>query len=288
MSLFGGIAASLAGGLLGGIGGGKEDAAELKPWDEAAPYAEDIMGQAQGLYNQGAMNPLQMMGLQNQLGFAEMYAPSMLNAAMSGWGSMLNPWAQGPMNDAWGAARWMAQGGINPYGEQLMRDSANNMTQSFREGVLPQIAGNAIGAGAFGGSRQAINESLASQRFNQSLGQQQNQLASSLYGQGLGQQQAGVNALSNIAGTGLQSIGSGVSGLNSLLGAGMFPGQTQYNVGQTYQNAPWEALSQYNAMVSPYGSVGSVAQQPNMMSRVGGDLIGLGGGLLAQHFFGGM
>lgn len=269
---------SAGGGLLSGLFGGSENTAQPEPWKPAKPYIRDIMGLGQDLYGMGAMNPLQMMGLQNQLGFSSAFAPGMINSAMGGWGQMMNPWSQGPLADAWSGALDMSQGGINPYGEQLMADAAANMTQSFQEGILPQISMDAIGAGpgAFGNSRQAINESLATDRFLEDLGQSQNALGAELYRQGLGQQQAGVNALGSLGQTGYNTIGSAVSGLPGMLGAGMWPGQMMYDVGAIYHDAPWNQLNNYSSIIQPYGAIGTTQSQPNLASRIGGQMVGFG------------
>ena len=280
-----GTGVSVAGGIMG-MAGGSEDAAELKPWDSAAPFAEDVMGEAQGLYGQGAMNPLQMMGLQNLLGYWEQMAPGMIGAAQGAWGQTLDPFGQNPqMGQAWDVAQGMAGGAENPYAQQLMDMTSQQMTQQFNEGILPGIQQGAIGAGGLGGSRQGIAEGLAAERAQRALGDQQNQLASNFYGQNLNQQQAGMGAMNNLLNTGMAQQQFGIGGLGQMLNAGATPAQQQYNVGGIYQQAPWDALNNYHSIIQPYGSPAGVPQQGNMMSGIGGQLVELGLGGIGQTLF---
>ena len=286
MSFLGGLATTAAGGILGGMFGGSEDAAELKPWDSAAPFAEDIMGQGQSLYNQGAMNPLQMMGLQNLLGYWEQAAPGMITDTQTAWGQTLDPFGQSQqMGDAWDIASGMAGGAQNPYAQTLMDMTSDQMTQQFQEGIMPAIQQGAIAAGGLGGSRQGIAEGLAAERAQRALGDQQNQLASNFYGQNLNQQQAGMGAMNNLLNTGMAQQQFGIGGLGQMLNAGATPAQQQYNVGGIYQQAPWDALNSYHSIIQPYGSPSGVPQQGNMMSGIGGQLVELGLGGIGQTLF---
>ena len=276
----GGVASAVIGGVMsskGGSGGGGSGSSQPEPWSAAKPYAKDIMQQAQDLYNQGSMNPLQMLGLQNQLGYWEQMAPGIVSGAQQAWGQMLDPWSVGPMQSALDIAQGMAGGAENPYAQKLMDMSRQQMTQAFQEGAMPAITQDAMTSGNIGSSRQGVAQGLASERFDRALADQQNQLAANFYAQNLGQQATGLQGLTNLTQLGFNQLGSGVSGASNLLGLGAMPGLQQYGIGGIYQQAPWENLNAYNAAISPYGSVGTATQGgPGVMQGIGGQLVGFG------------
>lgn len=74
----------------------------------------------------------------------------------------------------------LAQGPqFNPYVGKVITDYQNLMNQQFAENQLPNLRGSAIQAGGLGGSRQALEEALASQRLNQTVGEQTGNLLKS-------------------------------------------------------------------------------------------------------------
>ena len=117
------------------------------------------------------------------------------------------------------SAQGMAGGAENPYAQTLMDMTRNQMTQAYEQSVLPNLTHQAISAGGLGGSADAIAKALASERFAEELGNQQNQLAANFYAQNLGQQQYGLGALSNLMGLGLGTQAQA---------ARMGPGMTQF------------------------------------------------------------
>jgi hypothetical protein len=68
---------------------------------------------------------------------------------------------------------------LNPYVQQVVGDYQNLMNQQFAENQLPALRGSAVSAGGLGGSRQALTEALASQRLNQTMGEQTGNLLKS-------------------------------------------------------------------------------------------------------------
>ena len=268
------LASGLIGGAMSLFGGGSQDQAEIKPWDPASPYMKDIMGEAQGLYGYGSMNPLQMLGLQNQLGYWEQTAPLGIGGAQESWYGMLNPWGQAPMSEAWDLASGMAGGAENPYAQTLMDMTRDQMVRGFEEGTLPAIQQDAMATGGLGGSRQGIAEGLATERFNQDLADQQNALAAEFYAQNLGREATGLGYLSNLLGTGYGVQGGAIGQAGEMIGLGAYPGLMQTQIGDIYQGAPWQNLENYSGIVNPYTGLSQVAQGPNIWSQMGGQLIG--------------
>lgn len=288
---WGAVAAGVGSAVVGGImsnSGGSQEQAKVEPWGPVKPYIKDVMGEGQNLYNQGAMNPLQMMGLQNQLGYWEQMAPGLIGQTQGAWGQLLDPWSMGPFGGALSSAQSMAGGAENPYAQKLMDMTTEQMIQGFQEGTMPSIQQDTITRGNLGSSRQGIAEGLASQRFNQELANQQNLLASDFYAQNLGQQKAGQGYLNQLLGLGMGTQGNAAQMASNMIGLGGLPSQYQYDIGNTYFQAPWNLLSNYNAAVSPYGSMGTVATEPGVMQGIGGELVGAGLGALGNIDWGGI
>lgn len=140
--------------------------------------------------------------------------------------------------------------GQNQYTEQLANNLQRTSNQNLQQNVLPQISQGAQLAGQYGGSRQGVAEGIAagnaqtgldlarSQLYNNAYGQDQN-----FYTQQRGQDQSGMQLGANL-------YGMGNTG-NLGIGAG------QYQLGQTYMNAPLTAAQNYAGIVNPYANLGS-------------------------------
>ncbi len=76
----------------------------------------------------------------------------------------------------------------------------------------------------------------------------------------------------------LQGVTAGANLYNSGNQGNLGIGQGQYNLGQTSMNAPANAISQYNSMISPYTGFG---QSTTQTGSSGGGLQGIAGGALA-------
>lgn len=177
--------------------------------------------------------------------------------------------------------------GQNPYTQNLASQLAKTSNQNLAQNVMPQISQGAQLAGQYGGTRQGIAQGIAagnaqtgvdlatSQLYSNAYGQDQN-----FYTQQRGQDQSGM-AL------GAQLYGTGNTG-NLGIGAG------QYQLGQTYMNAPLTAAQNYAGIVNPYAnlngssttgggssSTSTVTDSGNAGQKVGGGLQGFAGGALA-------
>lgn len=66
----------------------------------------------------------------------------------------------------------------NPWLAKTYETAARNATQTFGESTMPEIRRMAMGAGAYGGSRQGVAEGVAMGRFGDTLGN----IATGIYG----------------------------------------------------------------------------------------------------------
>ena len=179
---------------------------------------------------------------------------------------------------------------------QNTQNLANALTaqsnQNLAQNVMPQINQGAQLAGQYGSSRQGIAEGLAAGNaqsglntsiaglYSQAYGQDQN-----FYTQQRGQDQSGMAlgaSLYNMGNTGNLGVGAG-----------------QYQLGQTYQNAPLGAMQAYAGMVNPYAGLGgsstsgggssntsTTTTSGNPGTKSGGGLQGFMGGALSGYQMG--
>ena len=187
---------------------------------------------------------------------------------------------------------------MSPYMQNVV-DIQNQAAQRQADIAKTQRQSQATRAGAFGGSRQAIenaeaNRSLQSMMNNNQLqGQQaayQGALQNMQYGAGLGMQGSGAaqqgygmagQAGASLAGIGGQQLAAqqGILGLQQQVG-GQQQAQEQQIVNQAIQNyanqqqAPMQAYNQYNALLRGYAIPGMTATQyqaaPSMTSQIAG------------------
>jgi hypothetical protein len=187
---------------------------------------------------------------------------------------------------------------MSPYMQNVV-DIQNQAAQRQADIAKTQRQSQATRAGAFGGSRQAIenaeaNRSLQSMMNNNQLqGQQaayQGALQNMQYGAGLGMQGIGAAqqgyGMAGQAGAGLANIGNqqlaaqqGILGLQQQVG-GQQQAQEQQIINQGIQNyanqqqAPMQAYNQYNALLRGYAVPGMTTTQyqaaPSMTSQIAG------------------
>jgi hypothetical protein len=187
---------------------------------------------------------------------------------------------------------------MSPYTQNVI-DVQNQAAQRQADIARTQRQAQATKSGAFGGSRQALenaeaNRSLQSMMNNNQLqGQQaayQSALQNMQYGAGLGLQ--GLNTaqqgygMAGQAGAGLANIGGqqlaaqqGILGLQQQVGSQQ-QAQEQQIMNQAIQNyanqqqAPMQAYNQYNALLRGYAIPGMTATQyqaaPSMTSQIAG------------------
>lgn len=269
----GAAAVGVVGSSLLGGGGGSQDQAKVKPWGPAGEHARDIMNFGADIYGQSGINPLQALGRMNQLGYWDTMAPWLTGQAQGAWGSLLDPFSSPQMSGAWDAAQNVMDM-RNPYAQELMDMTRNQMDQYFNETVMPGITGDAIGMGGLGGSAQGIAQGQAAERTARALADQQNMLAAQFYDQNLGQQAIGLGAMTDLSGIGFNTMGNAVAQSPGMLTLGAMPGSAMEQIGQSYWQDPWNSLFNYNAVVSPYGSVGTVPTEPGIGRQIAGTVVG--------------
>ena len=212
------------------------------------------------------------------------------NPYLSGSQGGYTPQGGAPAAPAWGQSPW-----VNQTAQALTAQSNQNLMQN----VMPQIRSGAQSAGQYGGSRQGIAEGVAAGNAQTGL----NSALASLYGNAYGQDQSAAlqnKSLDNSYNLGLGNLSLTNQGqmqnfytnqrgqdLNQAqLGANIYGagnqgnlgiGAGQYNLGQTSMNAPAQAISQYNSLISPFTGFG---QSNTTTGTTGGGAAGALGGAL--------
>ena len=240
-----------------------------QPTVDMAATLGELMGQPLNVPGQqvAGFTPTQTAAMQQAFGGIGAYQPYLQaagagqQAAMGAMGAGVG--ALGGMQfDPSGAAQWM-----DPYQQNVTQGA---LAEIDRQAAMAQnqMAGQAVGAGAFGGSRFGIQQSelargaqdLKSRRifedmsrnYQQAVGamqaaNQQQLQQGQAFGQ-LGQATSGISGA--MAGLGGQAQAMGQSDVNQLMGIGGLQqqlGQQQYNVDyqnqMALQNAPYQQLS---------------------------------------------
>lgn len=180
--------------------------------------------------------------------------------------------------------------GQNQYTQSLANALTAQSNQNLGQNVMPAINHDFQLAGQYGGTRQGIAEGVAAGNAQTGL----NTAIAGLYANAYnadqnfytaqrGQDQAGVQLGANL-------YGMGNTG-NLGIGAG------QYQLGQTYQNAPINALNTYSQFINPYanmggssttagGSTSTTTNSGNPGTTSGGGLYGALGGALQGYQLG--
>ena len=187
---------------------------------------------------------------------------------------------------------------MSPYTQNVI-DVQNQAAQRQADMARTQRQAQATKSGAFGGSRQALENAEANRALqnmmnnNQLQGQQaayQAALQNMQYGAGLGMQGIGAaqqgygmagQAGASLANIGNQQLGAqqGILGLQQQIG-GQQQAQEQQIINQAIQNyanqqqAPMQAYNQYNALLRGYAVPGMTTTQyqaaPSMTSQIAG------------------
>jgi len=231
----------------GGSGGGSPPPTQSTSYNTnvpeyARPYVENMLQSAQSqIYNDdmttfrpyqayssnvndyfAGFSPLQMQAQQATAGLQTptQYQSGSELAGLGGLGSL------GLAGQAAGAGQQYAQQATNPYAvQQYMSPYMQNVvdyqkTQALRDFQMgqPMRRAQAVGAGAFGGSRQAIMEAEAERALGSQLQGIAAQGSQNAFQQAQQAQQFGANL-------GLQGIQAGLGGLGQAVGAGSALGQ---------------------------------------------------------------
>ncbi len=202
--------------------------------------------------------------------------------------------------------------------DPVVNNAMRRLSENFNEQVMPGINQGATAAGQYGGSRQGIAQGLAAKGlayaqgdmsanlYNQAYQQAQQQMygtASNMANLGFSNAQSNANRdlaaqtanasnaltkygmdqgfYTNNRGLDLQQMQVGAN-LFNMGNTGMTnQGQGVYNTGTTYQNAPWNTVSNMNSAVTPYTGYGTTSQA-TQGSTAGGVL---GGALMGSQLY---
>lgn len=176
---------------------------------------------------------------------------------------------------------------------QNTQNLANALTaqsnQNLAQNVMPQISQGAQMAGQYGGTRQGIAEGVAAGNaqaglttsiaglYSQAYGQDQNfytqnrNLDQNFYTQNRGQDQ---NFYTQQRGQDQSGIALGANLYNMGNTGNLGIGAGQYQLGETYQNAPLSSLQSYAGLVNPYASLGgssSTGSSSTSTTKTSGD-----------------
>lgn len=136
----------------------------------------------------------------------------------------------------------------------------------------------------------ALGQTQAQNQYNLGLGnlglgqyQAQTQRDLGFGNLGLGQMQANQNFYTSQRGQDLQALGLGSNLYGQATQGLLGQGQGLYNIGQTQQQAPWQALQNYASLLQPFSGLGQTQTQ----STPGGSTLGgaLGGALTAAQLW---
>jgi len=157
----------------------------------------------------------------------------------------------------------MSQFTANPWQKEMFDSVTNQVTDNLNRNILPGLRSASTATGGYGGSRQGVVEANALKDANQGLS---NTLAGIQYGdwnnfQNRLLQNKGLDQSFYTAqrGQDLQQTGLGSSIFNMGTQGMLGQGQGIYNLGLTAQQAPWQTLTGFNNVSSPYTGYGSTS-----------------------------
>lgn len=166
---------------MSGGGGSTTTTQKADPWEGVQPYLKDAFANFVG---QGSQTPSYYPG-QTYAGFQPMQ-----EEAMSG----MMDYAGGPqLGGMIGNAQDALNFGLTSYQDpesnpvigKYVESAIRPLTQAYKGAVGNTIAGNAVGAGGLGGSRQGVAEGLATQSYLDAAGDVSSGIYQDAYGKGL-------------------------------------------------------------------------------------------------------
>lgn len=243
----------------GGKGGGGTTTVKNKPWGQAIPDLQEILGQAHDLYNQGPQQYYPGSTVTPELDSSNTALQGIINRGMAG--SPVTSAAQGNISDTLEGK--FLDPTQNPYWSSLVQGVTNSVT--------PQINAS---FGLAGRTGSGMNQEALAQGLSQGIGQ----LGANLYGQERANQLTAAGMAPTLANQDYTDLGN-------VLGASQQ--QEQYNQQQLSdevnrynfnQQAPYNNLAQYAGLVTPIGGLGGT--QSTTTPSSGGLLSGLLGSAL--------
>lgn len=183
--------------------------------------------------------------------------------------------------------------GLNPYLTQAQQAMTSQVTDNLQRNIMPGLSSAAIASGNYGGSRQGVIEANALNDANRQIANGMANLSYNAWDSDANRalQQQQIDNSYNLGMTGQQNnfytAQRGQDLLSTALGAQLMnqgnqgylnQGQGMFNLGSTYQNAPWQVVGSYGNTLSPWGqqtgsATGSQASNP-WASALGGAMGG--------------
>ena len=298
---WGGLLATGAGALLGGVNGSKQTGEQTQsnaPWSPMQPYLLAAGQQAANVYDQARTMP---QGTQNALNSAQgvinqQLGSPLYNQSQNVASGLLSGQMQGvsiPQTfsgmgalDPTAAYQSQLSGQVNPYVDQMAQSITNQVNRNTLENVMPSIRSGAQAAGQYGSSRQGIAEGLAASRAQQDLGSSLSNLYGSAYENAQGRQASAANQLGSMGvnnaqnnntqrlaqfntGANLWNQGNNTqnTAVQNALGVANYPNQYQ-----------WDQLKNYSGIVNPMAGMGGTTSTPTYTnpwtSALGGAITG--------------
>lgn len=158
----------------------------------------------------------------------------------------------------------------NPYLQSYMDAAVRPLNEQHANVVMPGLAGGAVTAGGYGGSRQGIAEGLAAQGLSRSTGDVTAKIGSEGYGQGLQAMLGGLGAANTQQGQNLQAQLGSNQLAQSMFGTGiqgLLGGQQNQLAASGQQQSGLAAMMQGLGM-SP-DIISSMSKPAEMVSAVG-------------------
>ena len=260
--------ANVAGAGMGMIGTGAQGMEQAQRM--AQQFSQANMGQSMGALGQAQQ-------------IAQMAGPSDFRVAGAGLGQATGTGAQATLAAQLAAARgqptsFTGAGTAEQYMDPFMRTVVQQqMDEARRQEQISaqQRSAAAVGAGAFGGSRQAVMEAEAARN----LAQQQERIMAQGMQQafGQGQQQFNVEQQARMAGSQL-----GLAAAQQQFQQAGFDAQTAMQLAQLQQTQQQQALQQAGLMQGIGGLYGQQALQQAQLGQSAAGLTGQLGGQQAQ------
>lgn len=227
------------------------------------PYLTDVYGQAQEL----SKNPTTVYPGQTVAGFTpEQSLAQGLTTSRALLGSPLQKAGQGE-------ALKTIQGDYlspdtNPWLAQTYNEAANNISNKFKEITMPGIKNAAMGAGAYGGSRQGVSEGIA----QRGLADELQNAATNIYGPAYTQERSLQNQMIQAAPTMAAADYNDISKLAAVGEEQQAMEQAQIDEAikryQYEQMEPWQRLGMYSNLVTgDVGGTGSSMVNSSILSK---------------------
>jgi hypothetical protein len=269
------------------VGGGGDTTTVQKsdPWSGIQPY---LMGGYQQLSQAAQQTPSYYPG-QTYAGFDPYQTQALTQQAAYAGSDQLN----NAVNGQFSALNYGLNSVYDPQSNPVLQDyvasATRPLTEAYQNTVGNAIAGNAVGAGSFGGSRQGVAEGLASRAYQNAVGDVSTGIYNNAYNQGLDQQARMAALAPQVMQAGLmpsQFLGDVGSQQQNQAQLGINEAMNRYNYNQ---DAPYNRASSYVSTLAgtPWGTSSATGPDPNASNPVIGALGGAGLGYGAASLLGG-